>query len=114
MAILKQEFCLNFLRITTKDHDAKGGVDYDNTDLPVDITTNPSAPVCYSINLPDDSSSEGIESFAVIFTSNNSSDIITRNKATVTITDDDGKYNYYILGIMCRRLDDSHNLTRTT
>ena len=65
--------------------------------------------MCYSINLPDDSISEGIESFAVVFTSNNSSDKIRRKKATVTITDDDGKY-FLLYGNIKHYYIDSPNI----
>ncbi|CAB4018457.1 hypothetical protein OT06_29710 [Paramuricea clavata] len=78
--------------ITTTDETAKGGVDYNDTMLPVNITTNSSSSVCYTINLLDDGDSEGFETFTVVFTTNDTDDQIYRSRSTVTITDDDGKY----------------------
>ena len=91
--------------ITTKDLTATGGVDYDNTNITVNITKNPSGRVCYLINFPDDSISEGIESLAVVFQSSNTSDNIIRRQATVTITDDDDVNECFLGTHNCQSFD---------
>ncbi|CAB4030673.1 ---NA---, partial [Paramuricea clavata] len=73
--------------ITTADGTARRGVDYINTVLAILI--NSSEPVCYNINLPDDDDSEVLETFTVVFKTNDTNVQILHSNATVTITDDD-------------------------